>query len=192
METDGLTTAYTEVQVDEDSISFTLLSESHDGVTVEDTERFTFAELEDMAGQHLNLSLSADSQSALGEQQRLAAIGLLHDSQQSDFPQEGDILTDRNAPRRSSHPRTCGFDSVEVVDVLPNIRADEYVIDGKNENRVIEKSLQSLQSIEDITVADVNPSYDADEAVVKAQYEMGGDKVYAFPISRLTETEEFK
>jgi len=38
----------------------------------------------------------------------------------------------------------------------------------------------------------VNPSYDADEAVVKAQYEMGGDKVYAFPISRLTETEEFK
>jgi hypothetical protein len=186
METDGLMTAYTEVQVDEDSISFTLLSESHDGATVEDTERFTFTELEDMAGQHFTLSLSPDSQSALGEQQRLATIGLLRDSQQSDFPQEGDILTDENAP---PGPSSAGFDCVEVVDVLPNIRADEYVIDGKNEGRVIEKSLQSW---EDVTVADVNPSYDVDEAVVEAQYEMGGDKVYAFPASRLRETEEFK
>jgi len=172
METDGLMTAYTEVQVDEDSISFTLLSESHDGATVEDTERFTFTELEDMAGQHFTLSLSPDSQSALGEQQRLATIGLLRDSQQSDFPQEGDILTDENAP---PGPSSAGFDCVEVVDVLPNIRADEYVI-------------QENMFEPDNTVADANPSYPSDDRVVLCRFgdQMDSDEPYAYPESRLT------
>lgn len=202
---DAPTTAYTEVQIDEDSISLTLISESgSNGPVIEDTERFTFEELQDMAGEHLTLRLSADSREALVDsresavvgnlaqsenlseaaeempdnptsEQLLAYMGLLGggatdgqesgDSQESDLPEVGQALTDMNAPSWSDD------DWVEVVEVLPNTSADQYVIQENHIGR-------------DETVADANPSYDPDEPVVIGQYE-GTGKHYAFPASRL-------
>lgn len=78
------------------------------------------------------------------------------------LPEPGDVLTDENAPDWSD------CDWVEVRDVLPDVRADEY----------------EIQNGTDMTVADANPSYPADDAVILAQYEGFGDW-YAFPASRL-------
>jgi hypothetical protein len=75
---DAPTTAYTEVRIDEDSISLTLISESgSNGPVIEDTERFTFEELQDMAGEHLTLRLSTDSREALVDSRESAVVGNL-------------------------------------------------------------------------------------------------------------------
>jgi hypothetical protein len=210
---DAPTTAYTEVQIDEDSISLTLISESgSNGPVIEDTERFTFEELQDMAGEHLTLRLSTDSREALVDsresavvgnlaqsenlseaaeempdnptsEQLLAYMGLLGggatdgqesgDSQESDLPEVGDILTDTNAPEWSVDDR------VEVVSISDK-SADEYIVQESDFGRAK-------------TVADVNYDADADETVIEAQYldESGlpSGKVYGFPESRLVENE---
>lgn len=207
---DAPTTAYTEVQIDEDSISLTLISESgSSGPVIEDTERFTFEELQDMAGEHLTLRLSTDSREALVDSRESAVVGNLLQSESMEekaeiipdnpsstelmaymgllggeatdgeptgedpdgttdtglLPTAGEVLTDMNAPDWSDD------DWVEVVEVLPNTSADEYVIQENHIGR-------------DETVADVNPSYDRDEPVIIGQYE-GTGKHYAFPASRL-------
>lgn len=90
------------------------------------------------------------------------------------LPTAGDVLTDVNAPSWSDD------DWVEVVEVL-DAQADEYVIQGRNEGKVIPRAEQDWT---DETVADANPSYDSDETVVIGQYS-GTGKHYAFPVSRL-------
>ena len=206
---DAPTTAYTEVQIDEDSISLTLISESgSNGPVIEDTERFTFEELQDMAGEHLTLRLSTDSREALVDSRESAVVGNLlqsesmeekaeiipdnpsskelmaymgllggeatdgresGDSQESDLPEVGDILTDTNSPEWSVDDR------VEVVSISDK-SADEYIVQESDFGRPK-------------TVADVNYEADADETVIEAQYlDAQGfpeGKVYGFPASRL-------
>lgn len=170
------TTAYTEVQIDEDSISLTLISESgSNGAVVEDTQRYTFDELQSLSGEHDTLRLSDESAEALVEGRRDAMKGQILDSQEPALPEVGDVLTDENAPSWSDS------DWVEVVEVLSEVRADEYVIQGQNEGQPVEKEWQSWN---DETVADANPSYPSDDPVVIAQYEVAGEQ-YAFPASRL-------
>jgi hypothetical protein len=170
------TTAYTEVQIDDDSISLTLISEGQGGVRIEDTERYTFEELQSLSGEHDTLRLSPNTREELDEQARLAIVGSLSQvEQEPTLPEDGDVLTDENAP-------LWGGDWVEVVEVLSKVRADEYVIEGQHSGQALDKSLHTWT---DKTVADANPSYDADEPVVIGQYE-GTGKHYAFPESRLT------
>jgi hypothetical protein len=183
------TTAYTEVQIDEDSISLTLISESgSNGAVIEDTERFTFDELENMAGEHRTLRFSRESVTALEEadsQQFVEGVpGIdgaelvenLENEQVENLPQESDVLTDKNAPAWPSG------DWVEVVEVLDDVRSDEYVIQSMNPNR--EGGSVEEVAFHEETVADANPSYNADEPVVIGQYSGSGDE-YAFPITRL-------
>ena len=169
------TTAYTEVQIDEDSISLTLISESgSNGAVVEDTERYTFDELQDMAGQHGTLRLSDESQAALVEGQRDAMKGQILDTEPA-HPEPGTVLTDVNAPSWSNE------DGVQVTEVLSEVTAEEYVIQGKHEGTALDPSVQSWS---DETVADANPQYSPDETVILGRYIDGG-KEYAFPASRL-------
>lgn len=94
---DAPTTAYTEVQIDDDSISLTLISESgSSGPVIEDTERFTFEELQDMAGEHLTLRLSTDSREALSEQREEAIVGNLLQSSRSQTSSHSDKVEDLN------------------------------------------------------------------------------------------------
>lgn len=154
------TTAYVEAQIDEDSISLTLISESgSSGAVIEDTERYTFEELQDMAGQHFNLSLSGDSQEALVEGRRLANIGRIFESQPR--IEEGDVLIDDN-------PAPWSDDDRVVVEQVTNITAKDYDLLGST------------------TVASANPSYPEDDRVVEGHYE-GSTKTYAFPESRLVQ-----
>lgn len=184
------TAAYTEVQIDEDSISLTLISESgSNGAIIEDTERFTFDELETMAGEHRTLRLSRESVNALEEsdsQQFVEGVpGIdgaelvenLETEQVSGLPEVDGVYTDENAPSWSDD------DCVEVVEVLNNVRCDEYIIQSPYSERE-GTTPDSLDPLCDKTVADANPSYDASETVVIGQYNGSGDE-YAFPASRL-------
>jgi hypothetical protein len=92
------------------------------------------------------------------------------------LPQEGDVLTDKNAPNWSND------DWVEVVEVLEDVRCDEYVIQSMNPNR--EGPAVEEVAFHEETVADANLHAVRDEPVVIAQYNGSGDE-YAFPITRL-------
>lgn len=170
------TTAYTEVQIDEDSISLTLISESgSNGAVIEDTARYTFDELQSLSGEHDTLRLSDKSRSALVEGRDGAIKAQILETELPNLPEVGDVLTDKNAPSWSDS------DWVEVVDVMPDVRADEYVVQGFHEGEVVDERQQWNT---DETVADANPAYDRDEPVVLAKYE-GSGETYAFPASRL-------
>lgn len=169
------TTVYTEVQIDEDSISLTLISESgSNGAVVEDTERFTFDELQSLSGEHRTLRLSDESAKALVEGRRDAMKGQILDTEPT-HPEPSTVLTDENAPSWSQD------DGVEVTEVLSEVTAEEYVIEGQHAGQALDTSLQSWN---DKTVADANPSYSPDETVILGRY-IGGSKEYAFPASRL-------
>lgn len=170
-------TAWVEIQVDDDSVSLSLLTEGRDGAVVEETAMYSLEQLEDAAGAIDTLNLSDESQNALSEQSRLANIGRVFElsEQGNDLPEVGDVVEDENAP----HWSESGW--LEVTEVLEDVTADQYVIEGPNEGVVPEGMPLHFN---DRTVAEANPSYDDDEPVVLAQYEGAGDW-YAFPASRL-------
>lgn len=179
MERDTINNVWLEVQYDGDSFNLTLLSEAvgrqakAEAVANLDPETVE-------SGAVFSLNLSDETRSALVENQQSDKsfeeqlkenLMEVHQSQVS----EGDVLTDENAPSWSQS------DWVEVVEVLSRVRADEYVIQGFHEGEAIDTRQQFT---EDKTVADANPSYPSDDAVVIGQYE-GTGKHYAFPASRL-------
>jgi hypothetical protein len=174
---DAPKTAWLEVQVDVDSISLSLLTEGQNGARVEETAMYHLDQLADSAGAIDTLNLSDESQERLNEQARLAAIGQIFEQSEDepDLPEVGDVVEDENPPSWSVD----GW--LEVVEVMADVRCDEYVIQGFHEGEVVDERKQFNT---DKTVADANPSYDADEPVVMAQYEGTGDW-YAFPASRL-------
>ena len=163
------TTVYTEVQIDEDSISLTTISESgSDGPVIEDTARWTFDELQSLSGEHRMLRLSRETQSALESGSLQSQLSEIFAEAEADlyFPDEGDVLIDDN-------PAPWSDDTRVVVEKVTDTPANEYVI---QENRYSA----------DQTVADANPSYPADNRVVEGHYE-GSVKTYAFPIDRLVQ-----
>lgn len=97
------------------------------------------------------------------------------EDESDNLPEVGDTVVDGNPPSWSDE------NELEVVEVLDYVRADEYVIEGKNEGQALE---QWNQAWNDRTVADANPSYPEDDVVVRAKY-VDGSKVYAYPASRL-------
>ena len=147
---------------------------------MEDETWFTFAELQEQSpSAPISLNLSDETQSAFAEERRMAQVGRISENQESNLPQVGDRVRDENPPDWATD-----LEELEVVEVLSDVRADEYVIQGPNEGTAIDKSMQRLS---DETVADANPSYDEDEPVVLAKYERGDSDEYAFPASRLSE-----
>jgi hypothetical protein len=159
------TTVYTEVQIDEDSISLTLISESgSNGPVIEDTERFTFDELQSLSGEHNTLSLSRESVNALESGAVQASLSEILQNEGDTV--EGDVLIDDNPVHYRSD------DTRVVVEEVTASSADEWQIEGHR------------------TVADANPSYPADDTVILGHYEaVPVPKTYAFPESRLVETE---
>lgn len=194
------TTAYTEVQVDEDSISLSLISEGRDGVTIEDTERFTFEELKEMEGEHLTLSLSVGSQESLSEIQESATVGNLVQSDNlkeraeiiSDNPSETELLAYMGLLGGDASD---GQDSVEqgepryphAGEVVTDTNAPPWSVDDRVEVTEVLSSVPAEEYViqgrneshvvdparqdwTDETVADANPSYSPDEPVILARY----------------------
>ena len=173
---DEIINVWNEVRVTADGISITLLSErASGGAIVEDETWFTFDELTANSPQSpISLNLSDETSQDFAEQRRLAQVGMIMD-EGDDLPEPGDVLEDQNPAHWSDDTR------VEVVEVLPNTRCEEYVIQGRHEGQSLPKSEQSWT---DETVATANPSYDEGDTVVRGKY-VGSEKVYAFPASRL-------
>lgn len=169
---------WVEAQIDGSAISLSLMSESSDGVTVEETARYTFGELQEMTGESFSMSLSDDTRDDLSEMNNLAALGDIVTQTEEKSLMEGDIAIDQNPPSWSEDNR------VEVVEVLEGTTCEQYVIDGYNEGCPVPPAMQNPS---DETVADANPNYDANETVVLAEHTEGPgpNKTYAFPESRL-------
>lgn len=159
---DAPTTAYTEVQIDEDSISLTLISESgSNGPVIEDTERFTFEELQDMAGEHLTLRLSTDSREALVDSRESAVVGNLLQSESmeekaeiipdnpsskelmaymgllggeaTDGRESGDSSSPDDTVARSQTEPSQESDLPEVGDILTDTNSPEWSVDDRVE-----------------------------------------------------------
>ncbi len=180
---DAPNTAWVEVQVDENSISLSLLTEGNDGARVEETAMYNFKSLPQSDGAIDSLNLSDKTQDALAEQVRLSAIGKIFEDTEIDttdeptYPEPDTVLTDDNPAPWSEDTR------VEVLEVLSDVTCEEYVIQGRNSGEVVDPANQDWT---DETVATANPSYSSDEPVIIGQY-LDGNKEYAFPASRLVE-----
>ena len=210
---DAPTTAYTEVQIDDDSISLTLISESgSNGPVIEDTERFTFEELQNMAGEHLTLRLSADSREALSDSRESAVVGNLAQSENlseaaeemPDNPTSDELLAymgllGGGATDGQESGDSQESDLPEVGDTMVDTNSPEWSDDDRvRVTNISDKSADEYIVQESDfgyikTVADVNYDADDDETVIEAQYldenACATGKVYGFPISRLTECE---
>jgi hypothetical protein len=200
---DAPTTAYTEVQIDDDSISLTLISESgSSGPVIEDTERFTFEELQDMAGEHLTLRLSTDSREALVDSRESAVVGNLLQSESME--EKAEIIPDNPSSKELmaymgllGGEATDGRESdlPEVGDILTDTNSPEWSVDDRvevvsiSDKSADEYIVQESDFGRPKTVADVNYEADPDETVIEAQYlDAQGfpeGKVYGFPASRL-------
>jgi hypothetical protein len=167
--------AWVEAQIDGNSITLSLMTETQDGATVEETARYTFAELQEMSGEQFSLSLSDDTRDTLSDLNGLAVFGDAIAEEGGTVLSEGDIAIDPNAPHWSQDNR------VEVVEVLEDTTCEKYVAKGPNAGEVVPTDEQRLT---DDTVADMNQNYDSDDTVVLARYCEGSD-VYAFPSERL-------
>lgn len=175
---------WNEITISESGIGITLYSEGEDGACVEDETWFTHAELEDMAGDIVSLKLSEESQSELRDGRDAATEKRISEwleeqrtMQSESRLQVGDIVVDDNCPSWSDDSR------VRIDEILSDVRADEYIIQGDTKGEVLSTLAQSWN---DKTVADANPSYPEDDIVVIGHYIDGG-KDYAFPASRLTQ-----
>ena len=148
---DEIINVWNEVRVTGDGISITLLSERASGGAIVEDE--TWFTFDELTANSPQSPISLN----------------LSDETSQDFAEQ----------RRLAH--WSDDTRVEVVEVLPNTRCEEYVIQGRHEGQSLPKSEQSWT---DETVATANPSYDEGDTVVRGKY-VGSEKVYAFPASRL-------
>lgn len=178
-----LLSVWNEVTISQSGIGITLYSESRgEQAKVEDETWFTFDELQSLSGDIVNLRLSDDTRTRLvsNDPQEIvdemrSQVSNLSNAQVSNLPEEGDLLWDENAPDWNDGG------AVVVEEVLEEVQAREYVIEGPNEGTALAEHLHQLG---DKTVADENLQYPEDDAVVIARY-AGSEKEYAFPVSRL-------
>jgi len=138
---------------------------THDGLTVEKIET-AYEVLEVVRENHRkesqsNLAEIANEAHYLVQQYEQNADW----SQAYDLPEPGNVLVDPEANPRFGDGR------VEVSEVT-HIPSHRYEIEECH-NR---------------SVARLNPTHPGDAPVVKARYVEGSDKVYAFPVTRLSET----
>lgn len=183
---------WTEMRATSEGISITLYSEwrgnNGDPTKVEDEAWYTHTELEVISEEgelRSDLSLSDSTRDRLNSLRTEAndEIPMLQEAWENGdtetntlMPEAGDWMIDENAPEWSDDER------VQVVEVMSDVTADEYLIQGPRSGEVVDPSLQ-LRG--DKTVAEANSSYGEDEPVVIAQYGGSGDE-YAFPAGRLS------
>jgi hypothetical protein len=175
----NLTDVWIEGQVDENSISLTLLSESQNGAKVEEIKSFTLDELTDLSGEIFSMNLSDETREAIQSttendimaEDEFAAEFVAPDTERDTsntgdytLPSTGDIVHDTEGPDWGESTR------MEVTDVLWNTRAKEFNI---NDDSIYEKTVYSVNNCE------------PDEPVIMARYVEGSGDEYAFPVTRL-------
>lgn len=181
--------AWTEVQVDDDSISITLLTEgSEGGARVEEQAQFTFSQLQKMDGAIETLRLSQDTKDALRSDEGQSGIGQsgIGESEGDTLPSAGDILIDKRAPDWSDD-----FVPKVVVEEVIDAPASDWLVEVEGEwspqmpeEGFLHPEAYSITGYN--TVADLNPDFDTDDPVVIGRYlDSDSGKKYAFPAGRL-------
>jgi len=171
----NLTDVWIEGQVDENSISLTLLSESQNGAKVEQIQSFTLDELTDLSGEIFSMNLSDETREAIQSTTETNMIEMADNTVENNerdtsntgdynMPSTGDIVHDTEGPDWGESTR------MEVTDVLWNTPAKEFNI---NDDSIYEKTVYSVNNCE------------PDEPVIMARYVEGSGDEYAFPVSRL-------
>lgn len=177
------TTAWTEIQIDNDSISLTLLTEGDDGARVEDTARFTFEELQEKSGDIESLRVSDETREALSDvwSSSLGKIDWKDDRSMSRPTRED---TGRSA-KLAGENWAEGIDAGDpMVDVNPPSWSDDArVIVTEVTDQPAD--LCYLNEHTSVTVADKNHGDWSKDPVVKAKYVGGNGKEYKFPARRL-------
>ena len=180
-----ITDVWIEGQVDENSISLTLLSESN-GAKVEEIKSLTLDELTDLSGEIFSMNLSDETREAIQSttengyvaEDEFAAEFVAPDTEntvendESDIsntgdytlPAIGDTAYDTEGPDWGESTR------MRVTDVFPNTLAEDFNI---NDDSIYEKTVYSVNNCE------------PDEPVIMACYEEGSGEPYAFPVTRL-------
>ena len=192
-------TVWNEITISQSGIGITLYSESTDGAVVEDETWFTFDELQAETGEIHSLNLSEETDELMAEaaktsrQQKIynefedIDFGKLEDEledelyeeqESHDFPNEGEIVEDLNPPSWSEN------NALEVVEVLEDVKAEDYVIQGQRAGVAL--SEDEHLSLYEQSVAQANPSYDSDDPVVMCEYaDENNNTTYAFPLGRI-------
>lgn len=177
---------WTEVRATDEGVSITLYSETGNDVIVEDETWYTLDELTSDDNNRTRLTLSEKSLTRLSddedEDDETGSTDQIDDYQKfyGTIPlsisekdpvdrldiEEGDVLVDIEGAQVVMGPDK---PKVEVTNVTRE-RASDYdiTVDG-----------------ETVTVAEENPDYPIYDLVVEGQYVKGGDRTYAFPVSRL-------
>jgi len=169
-----ITDVWIEGQVDENSISLTLLSESN-GAKVEEIKSFTLDELTDLSGEIFSMNLSDETREVIQSTTETNMIEISENTVENDerdtsntgdytLPAIGDTAYDTEGPDWGESTR------MEVTDVLWNTPAKEFNI---NDDSIYEKTVYSVNNCE------------PDEPVIMARYVEGSGDEYAFPVSRL-------
>jgi len=155
---------WTEITRSDDSIAITLYSESAEGeAMVEDMAFYNTAELQESPLPPASLNLSDETQAALQSENEEPETGL----------EEGELVIDEGAPN-------FGSPEIRITEIM-DVPAEEYVIDGPQEGKVVPTSEQRFS---DKTVADANATYPEDDPVILGRY-TDESAEYAFPASRL-------
>jgi len=192
-------TVWNEITISQSGIGITLYSESTDGAVVEDETWFTFDELQAETGDIHSLNLSDETDELMAEaaktsrQQKIynefedidfekleyELEGEFDEEQESyDFPDEGEIVEDLNPPLWSENS------ALEVVEVLEDVKAEDYVIEGRRAGQAL--SEDERLGIYEQSVAQANPSCNSDDPVVMCEYaDENNNTTYAFPLGRI-------
>jgi len=182
MERNRVTSVWNEITISGEGVGITLYSEGETGAIVEDETWFTFDELQsEMRGEIVNLSLSDNARDTLSEMSRLADIGRIfedgHHGEQS----------------RIGQPKKSAYDLPEEGDVMNDPESNVQFGDGRVKvTKVTSKESKNWTLVvngKETTVAQQNPGHPSNAPVILGNYIEGSDKSYAYPVTRLEETE---
>jgi hypothetical protein len=155
---------WTEITRSGDGVAITLYSESAEGEAM--VEDMAWCDASDSQKSPLpleSLNLSDETQAALQSENEEPETGL----------EAGELVIDEGAPN-------FGNPEIRITEIM-DVPAEEYVIDGPQEGKVVPTSEQRFS---DKTVADANAAYPEDDPVILGRY-ADESAEYAFPASRL-------
>jgi hypothetical protein len=183
---------WTEVRATDEGVSITLYSETEGEIIVEDETWYTLDELTSNDNNRTQLTLSENPLTRLSDDEDEDEDEDDEDDETGSTDQIDDYQEFYGTiPLSTSEKAECRLD-IDEGDVLVDIEGAQVVM-GRDKPKVEVTNVTSERASdyditvdgETVTVAEENPDYPIYDLVVEGQYVKGGDRTYAFPVSRL-------
>lgn len=196
MGSDMPTTVWLEAQVDNDGLALTLVSEGRAGSTVEEANYYSFAQLQEMAGDMFSMSLTDETRESLDDARNdlewaraflddMAETGESDESDESDESFEPPVTAADALSSDVSWERPWPQSGDVYVDTVTE--SEVWVINvHENETAAETRAIGRLAEPKDMTVAEesVNSAFPDDDPVVLVSN--SDSRCYYVPVSRLT------